>query len=113
MRLLGVSVSLWLSHRAQAPRSRPKALAVLDGSDEGLYHLRVLKVSIELIQLRQPEIIAGVIRVRRIIGIASQVTKELHQNERAVGFSAHQVLMFSDRAQHLRPRLGTSREPGC
>ena len=53
-----------VNNRGLVARSRPKALAVLTGTDESLYHLSRYVVPIELIHLRQPEIVAGVIAVR-------------------------------------------------
>ena len=61
-----------------AVRSRSKSLPIFGRRDESLYHIGVLKVAVELIQLRQPEVIAGVVSVLWIIGIASQVSKVLH-----------------------------------
>src|SRR2546421_11220420 len=52
-----------------------KSLPIFTRSDEGLHHLSADVVAVELIQLRQPEIISRVIRVRQIIWIAPQVTK--------------------------------------
>src|SRR5437763_2475569 len=66
--------------------SRPKSLPVLRSVDERLDHLGILEIAAKLIQLRQPEIVTSVVRVRRIVGIAPQITKELHQHERAIEF---------------------------
>ena len=51
-----------------------------------LTHLGGDEVAVELIQLRQPEIVAGVISVGAAVWIAAQVTEVLHQHERAVEF---------------------------
>src|SRR6266446_1269688 len=66
--------------------SRSKSLTILDRGDERLHHLRTHKVAIELIQLRQPEIISRVIRVRRIIRIAAQIANVLQQHKCPVEF---------------------------
>ena len=58
-------------------------MPVLSGSDEGLYHLGSNEVPVELVQLVQPKLVAGVVRVLRIVWVAAQVTEELHQHERA------------------------------
>ena len=63
-----------------------EALAILSGSNEGLDHFGADEVAVELIQLCQPEIIASVVGVLWIVGIAAQVTDELHQYKRAIEF---------------------------
>ena len=50
-------------------RSRPKALPVFRRGDERLNHIRAREVPIELIQLRQPEIIAGVVSSGASLGL--------------------------------------------
>src|SRR5436853_7462283 len=60
-----------------------KPLSVLARCDERLHHLGIHEVAVELIQLRQPEVIAGVIRIRSAVGIAAEVTKVLHQDKGA------------------------------
>ena len=44
-------------------RSRPETVTIFIRSDEGLDHLGGDEVAVELIQLRQPEIVAGVVSV--------------------------------------------------
>src|SRR5436853_524430 len=56
-----------------------KTAAVLGGSNKRLDHLGLLKVAVELIQLRQPEVIACIVRIRRIVRIAAQITKVIHR----------------------------------
>ena len=41
--------------------SRSKALAIFNRSDEGLNHLGVDVVAVELVQLREPEVVARVV----------------------------------------------------
>src|ERR1700730_13884919 len=60
---------------------RSKAVAIFAGRNEGSDHFGIDEVAVELIQLRQPEVITGVVRVLWVIGIAAQVTKVLHQHE--------------------------------
>ena len=67
-----------------------KAVAVFARENERLDHLRIHRVSIELVQLRQPEVIARVIRVLRVIRVASQVAEVLHQHKGPVGFLRRQ-----------------------
>src|SRR5436309_2687768 len=64
----GLQTNLWCS----------KPPPVLRRTDKSLHHLSGNEIAIELIQLRQPEIVTGVVRVRGIVGITSQVTEELH-----------------------------------
>ena len=54
--------------------SRSKALTIFSGCDECLHHLGINEVAVELIQLRQPEVEASVIRVWAAVGIAAEVT---------------------------------------
>src|SRR5262249_16615896 len=63
-----------------AKSSRSKTRTVLDRSNKSLEHLSVNVISANLIQLRQPEVIAGMIRILRVIGNPAQVAKVLHQN---------------------------------
>ncbi len=55
--------------------SRSKAAAILYRDDESLDHLSANKVAVELIQLRQPKLVAGVVRVLRIVWVAAQVVR--------------------------------------
>ena len=65
-------------------RSRPEALPILSRSNKRLHHFGRIVIAIELIQLRQPEVVAGVVCVRAAVEIAAEVTEELHQDESAV-----------------------------
>src|SRR5437016_11920420 len=62
----------------QFDRSRPEALSVFAGRNERLDHLGTHEITIELIQLCQPEVVAGVVGVRAGVWIAAEVTEELH-----------------------------------
>ena len=66
--------------------SRAEPPPILTGINESLDHLSAHKVSIELVQLIQPEVVAVKIRVRRIVRVPAQVTEVLHQDERAIEF---------------------------
>ena len=70
----------------EAGTSRSKALSVFTRRDERLHHFGVDEVAVELIQLCQPEIVAGVISVRPRVRIAAQISEELHQHKRPVEF---------------------------
>src|SRR6266446_4388881 len=61
-----------------------KASAILTGIDESLNHVSVDEVAIELIQLRQPEVVATVVGVLWVVRISSQVAKVLHQHKRFI-----------------------------
>ena len=56
--------------------SRP--LSVFRRSDKRLDHFSIDEVAVELIQLRQPEVITRIVSVRAAVWIAPQVAKELH-----------------------------------
>src|SRR5881397_316900 len=66
--------------------SRPKALSIFSRSNECLHHLGGNEVTVELIQLRQPEIVTTVIRVRRRVRIAAEIIEVLRQHEHPVDF---------------------------
>ncbi len=71
-------------------RLRTEAIAVFTRSNECFDHFGVDKVAVELIKLREPEVIAGVVSVWTAVGIAAEVTEELHQDESAVEFIRHE-----------------------
>ena len=90
-----------------------EALAILSGSNEGLDHFGADEVAVELIQLRQPELVAGVVSVRAAVWIPPQVTEELHEHERAVEFIRHQGSVLSDFSQSSRSGGRIARGRGC
>ena len=57
---------------------RSKPLPVLTRTNECFDHLSIHIIPVELIQLCQPEVEAGVVRVWPSVRIATQITKELH-----------------------------------
>src|SRR5436305_2030171 len=80
-----LSCRCWLPCRITKNRLIwPKPLAIFSGTDEGLDHLGAYEIAIELIELRQPEVISGVISVRAFIRIAPEVTEILHEHEVAI-----------------------------
>jgi hypothetical protein len=66
---------------------RSKSLPEFTRRYKCLHHLRLDEVAIELIQLRQPEVVSGEIGIRQAVWIASQVTEVLHQYEGSIEFS--------------------------
>src|ERR1700754_2381537 len=80
-------------------------LAIFDRSDERLHHLSFHKVSLEQVQLLQPKIKAGIISgsLGRIVGIATEVAKILHQHKRAIEFCVVEISMLRNLPQDLRP----------
>src|SRR5438045_5328104 len=84
---------------------RPEARAVLGRVDEGLDHLGGDEVSTELVELREPEVVAVEVRVRRGVRIASKVAEVLHQHEGAVELVAAERPILRDLAQDEGARL--------
>jgi len=66
--------------------SRPEPMPIFGRRNERFDHFTIDEVAVELIQLRQPEFVAGVVSVGTAVRIAPQITEELHQHERAVEF---------------------------
>src|SRR5205807_8531285 len=77
--------------------------SILGGNDESLNHFGRIVIAVELVQLIQPEFVAGMIGVLAAVRIAPQVTHELHQHKRAVEFVAGQILILGHLSQSLRP----------
>jgi hypothetical protein len=70
-------------------KSWPEALPVCAGSNERFDHLSVLEVAVELIQLRQPEIIAGVVRIGSIVSAkALNVSASTHEGSSSITFGS-------------------------
>src|SRR5437660_6716342 len=74
--------------------SRPKPMPVLVRADKGLDHLGVDEVAVEAVELVKPEVVT--LKVEglfwRVVRVAMQVTKILHQHKSAVEFVAHDLL---------------------
>src|SRR5207247_6930821 len=79
--------------------SRSKSLSILARGNKRFDHFRTHEVAVELIQLRQPEIIASVVGVRAAVRIAAEVSEELHQDKRAIELLAIQSRVLSHVAQ--------------
>jgi len=77
--------------------------------NERFDHFGGVVIAVELIQLIQPEFVAGVIRIGQIVRITTQVTEEPHQHERAVELGAGQILILGDLPQRLRARCCIAR----
>src|SRR5688572_14018394 len=86
--------------------SRSKASLEFTGGNEGLDHLGVYKIAIELIELAEPEVVARKVQtsLRRIIGVAPQVAEVLHQHKRPVELPVGEDRVFRNRTQDLRPQ---------
>src|SRR5437588_9693829 len=93
-------------------RSRRKPLPIFKRIDESLHHLGIDEVAAELVQLRQPKVITGVIRVRQIVRIAAQITEELHQHESPVEFIRHERRVLCYAPQRAASRREIARV-GC
>src|ERR1043165_6284611 len=52
-------------------------LAVLRRGDERLDHLGLDEVAVELVEFLKPEVVARVVGVLRVVGVAAQVAEEL------------------------------------
>ena len=72
-------------------------MAVFTGNDEGLNHLRLFEVAVELIELRQPE------REALAVRIPAQVAEVFHHHKRFVELRGYETIVFSDTPQHLGP----------
>src|ERR671913_33020 len=81
-------------------------LAVLNRVDEGAHHLRVNEVAVELVELREPEVVAVEVRVGRVVRVAPEVAEVLHQDEGAVEFEGAELGAVGDLAEHGGARLG-------
>ena len=73
--------------------------------EERLHHLGIDVVAVEFVQLRQPEVVTRVVKVRSICGIAAQVAEVLGQHERHPLASAARTESESatDRKSATRP----------
>src|SRR5207249_876051 len=77
-------------------------LSIFRRRNKGLDHLGGDEVAVELIQLRQPEVEAGVVSVGSVTRVAAQVSEVLHQYERAVELGVVEVLILAKLPQCLR-----------
>src|SRR6266404_8371288 len=72
-------------------------LPVFARADERLHHIGLHKVAVKAVQLVEPEVKAGYIR------IASEITEVFHQHEIAVELGIAELFRLSHRPQHLGP----------
>src|SRR6266446_7213373 len=79
-----------------------KPFAIFARAYERLDHFGLLKVSVELIQLLQPKVVTGIVRVLSFVRIAAQVSKVFHQHEGAIEFRVVEFLILGDLSQRLR-----------
>src|SRR6266550_1928656 len=84
--------------------SRPKPMPVLVSIDKGLDHFRLDEVAVETVELVEPEIVTLKVEslLWRVVRVAMQVTKILHQHKGAVEFVAHDLLILSYSSQGPR-----------
>ena len=86
-------------------------MSVLAGDDESFDHLGSDEVPVKLIKFCQPEVVAIKVQTwfRRLIWIAAQVTKVLHQDKRSVGFLLGKRRILRYPTQHPRTRRHVNR----
>ena len=67
---------------------RRKALAILGRDEERLDHIRLNEVPVEVIELREPEVVTLKVERRfgRVVRVATQVTEVLHKHKGSVEF---------------------------
>src|ERR1051326_380836 len=82
----------------------PEALAVFSRGNKRLDHLGSIIITVELIQLRQPEVVTNQVAIRRVVRIAAQIAEVLHQHKRAVEFSTGQSCILGDPPQNSATR---------
>src|SRR2546427_9291547 len=84
--------------------SRPKPMPVLVRADKGLDHLGVDEVPVEAVELVEPEVVTLKVEglLWRVVRVAVQVTKILHQHKGAIEFVAHDLLILSYSSQGPR-----------
>src|SRR5205809_819468 len=77
-----------LKARTRALLSPRKALTILRRREKCLHHFSVYEVAIELVELRQPELITLEVErgLGRIVRIAAQISEVLHQHKCPSGF---------------------------
>jgi NADPH-dependent 7-cyano-7-deazaguanine reductase QueF len=65
-----------------------EALAVLDRDDEEFHDLRVNVIAVELVELRQPEVVAVEVRSLPGVGVAAQIAEVLRKLTKYCGACA-------------------------
>src|SRR5712672_1874625 len=79
---LGTDLYEYLSYRNPALSREPSA--ILGRQHERLHHFGVEIVAAKSVKLAEPEVVTVEILIRGRIRIAAEVTKVLHQHERAI-----------------------------
>jgi hypothetical protein len=85
--------------------SRAKSVLVLARNDERLDHFSLSEVAVELVQLREPEVVAIEGRVWLSVWISAQITDVFHIDEGAIELTAAEVGVFGDSTQYLSARV--------
>ena len=85
--------------------SRSKPVPVFDRVKKRLHHLRADEVAAGQIKFIEPEFVSAVIRILRVVRVASQVAKVLHQDERTIRLICLQGVVLRDRPEHLWPGI--------
>src|SRR6476661_9769766 len=81
-----------------------EAAAVFGRRDEGPDHFGLDKVTVEVVELGEPELKTVCVR------IATKVTKVFHRHKRFVEYSAIKRRVFDDFAKHAHARRTTNRK---
>src|SRR2546430_2760022 len=84
-----------------------EALAIFNRVDEGLHHLSLYEVAIELVQFSQPEVVPVKVIVWSIVRIPAQITEVLHHDEGAPKLGLLEARFLADLAQHGSMRFRT------
>jgi hypothetical protein len=81
----------WYEHlsRSECPNSKslPEPMTIFARGDEGFDHFGVDVIAAERIEFAEPEIVTVKVCVWCRVGIAAQVSEELHQHKRAIEFT--------------------------
>src|SRR5947209_17359923 len=76
-----------------------ESAAIFARRDERLDHLGAVEVAAELVELREPEVVAGVVRVRQVVRVALQVAEVLQEDERTIELALLKRLAVHNGAQ--------------
>src|SRR5882762_7828743 len=83
-------------------------VAVFARDDERLDHFSVDEVAIELVQLRQPEVVTVEVCVWQVVRRSPQIAEVLHQHESLREFPLDKIIVLIYASQYL----GASLHPG-
>ena len=96
----------WSYRTSSRVSIRSEAGTVLGRSDEGFDHFSTAEVAPELVELVQPEMIAG------RVGLAPEIAEVLHEDERRAELLAAELIVLRDLTQDFRTRHGRGVESG-